>query len=141
MDNFLGQKYEYPQTRNIIAKGWSGMLFLLFLMMIADIVECGIKNDFSFLTKDPGSKGLWFIVIMTIINVSIQISVQTFESKKFRWFVFSLTLLYTLFFIGHQVVHLVMGEGIDIHFFLDITHHLLGIWAVIFAYKWAKYSN
>lgn len=141
MDNFLGQKYEYPQTRNIIAKGWSGMLFLLFLMMITDIVECGIKNDFSFLTKDPGSKGLWFIVIMTIINVSIQILVQTFESKKFRWFVFSLTLLYTLFFIGHQVVHLVMGEGIDIHFFLDITHHLLGIWAVIFAYKWAKYSN
>ena len=80
MDNFLGQKNVHLQTRNIIAKGWSGMLFLLFLMMITDIIECGIKNDFRFLIKDPGTKGLCFIAIMTIINVSIQISVQTFES-------------------------------------------------------------
>jgi hypothetical protein len=141
MNNLNGQKLEYQQTRNIISKGWSGMLFLLFLMMITDIVEGGIKNDFSILIKDPGVKGLWFIAIMTIMNVIIQILIQTLENKKFRWFVFGLTLLYTLFFVGHQVNHILSGEGIDIHFFLDITHHFLGIWATIFAFKWAKNTN
>lgn len=136
MSNLNVQKEEYIQTRNIITKGWSGMLFLLLLMMITDIVECGMKNDFHFLIKDPGIIGLWIIVTVAIINVIIQIAVQTFEGKKFRWFVFILTLLYTLFFVGHQIKHLSMGEGMDVHFFLDIAHHLLGGWSTIFAYKW-----
>jgi hypothetical protein len=132
------KKTEHLQIRNIIAKSWQGMLMLLFLMMFTDIIECGMKNDFTFLIKDPGTKGLWFIAIVTIVNVITQVSIHTFESKSFRWFVFGVSILYTLFFIGHQVVHLANGEGADFHFFLDITHHILGIWASIYAYKWAK---
>ena len=65
-------------------------------------------------------------------------AIKTFENRKFRWFVFGLTCLYTLFFIGHQVNHLLSAEGIDFHFFIDIAHHILGIWAIMFSYKWGK---
>jgi hypothetical protein len=131
-------KNDNLKVRSIIIKGWSGMLFLLLLMMITDLVECGMKNDFTLLLRDPGISGLNFIVIMTVTNVLVQIALLTFENKKFKWFVFVLTLLYTLVFIGHQANHLIAGEGIDIHFFLDLTHHLLGIWATIFAFRWTQ---
>lgn len=126
------------QFRSIISKCWNGMLLLLLLMMITDIVECGMRNDFTFLTQDPGNNGLWFIVVMAITNICMQVSVQTFESKIFIWFVFGATLLYTLLFVMHQIIHLISGEGVDYHFYLDITHHLMGVWAAIFAFKWAK---
>jgi hypothetical protein len=29
-----------------ISRAFSGMLFLLFLMMLTDITECGMKNDY-----------------------------------------------------------------------------------------------
>jgi len=31
-----------------------------------------------------------------------------------------------------------LGEGIDLHFFLDLTHHVLGITAIVYSYKWLK---
>ena len=129
------------KIRSVITKGWSGMLFVLLLMMITDLIECGMKNDFSLLLKDPGISGLYLIVIMAITNVIVQISVFTFENKIFKWTVFVLSMLYTLLFVAHQVDHLMAGEGIDMHFFLDITHHLLGIWTTIYAYKWARLRN
>ena len=121
-----------------ISKAFSGMLFLLFLMMLTDITECGMKNDFTLLLKDPGIKGLYFISTMTIINVLIQVSVFSFGNILFRYSILILSILYTLFFLAHQIIHLTAGEGIDIHFFLDITHHLLGAWAIIYSYKWTK---
>ena len=127
---------ENCRIENVISKSFSGMLFLLFLMMLTDITECGIKNDFTLLHKDPGVKGLYFISAMTIINVLLQVTVFTIRKILFRKVVFLISILYTLFFIIHQVIHLRSGEGIDIHFFLDLTHHILGILAIIYSYNW-----
>lgn len=140
MNKLIEAKLAQLQMKNIISKGWSGMLFLLFLMMLTDIIEGGMKKDFTLLIQDPGIRGLWFIAFMTITNVCVQMAIYTFEDRNFRWFVFGLTLFYTLFFIGHQLNHILSGEGIDIHFFLDITHHAIGFWATRYAYKWAKYT-
>lgn len=114
------------------------MLFLLFLMMLTDLVEFGMAGDFSPLTKDPGIAGLWFIVVMTCVNVLTQMCLQVFDARLSRWIFFYLTIIYTLTIISHQVNHLIAGESFDIHFLLDITHHILGIWASIAAYQWAK---
>jgi hypothetical protein len=129
------------KLRDIIVQGWMGMLSLLLLMMLTDLTEAGMKGDFSSLLKDPGMKGLWFIVVMVSANVLVQISVRAFEGKSFRWAVFGLTAFYTLVFIGHQATHLMAGEGFDIHFILDIVHHVLGFWASMAAYRWAKASE
>lgn len=126
--------------RDIIVQGWSGMLFLLFLMMLIDLIEFGMKGDFSALIKDPGVNGLWFIVIMTGINVIAQISMRTFDNKSFRWIMFGATAIYTMVFVGHQISHLIPGV-FDFHFVIDVVHHILGVWASIAAYRWARSSD
>jgi hypothetical protein len=124
------------KLRNIVVHGWMGMLSLLLLMMLTDLTEFGMKGDFSPLRRDPGMGGLWFIVVMVSVNVLAQIAVRTFEGKVFRRLIFGATACYTLIFVGHQVTHLIKGEGFDIHTILDIVHHTLGIWASVAAYRW-----
>jgi hypothetical protein len=127
-----------PKLQGIISQGWVGRLFLLLLMMLTEITEFGMKGDLSPLRSDPGKGGLWFIVIAASANALIQVSVKTFDSAPFRWFIFALSFLYTLIFVGHQTTHLMLGEGFDIHFVLDLVHHILGIWSTVAAYKWSR---
>ena len=129
------------RLRHIVVQGWAGMLSLLLLMMLTDLMEFGMKGDFSPLSKDPGTGGLWFIAVVICINVLVQISVRSFDGKYFRWAIFGATTLYTLVFIGHQTTHLMLGEGFDIHAVLDITHHILGIWASAAAFRWATRNS
>jgi len=129
------------KLKNILVQGWVGMLFLLFLMILTDLVEFGMRSDFTSLNSDPGIAGLWFIVIFSSVNVLMQISIQTFDSKGSRWVFLFITVIYTFIMIAHQLNHLVTGEGFDMHFVLDVTHHILGIGASIAAYKYVKLGN
>ncbi len=69
------------KIRRVIVQGWLGMLLLLFLMIITDIVEFGMRGDFSPLNKDPGTAGLWFIVVLTCVNVLTQMFIQVTEER------------------------------------------------------------
>ena len=124
--------------RDIIVQGWSGMLFLLFLMMLVDINELGMKGDFSALSVDPGVGGLWFIVIMSCINVLVQLMMRNFKGKVFRWLVFGSTVIYTFLFVIHQIEHMSAGLVVDTHLIIDLVHHTLGISAAVAAFRWAR---
>ena len=136
---------EESKYQGILLQGWIGMLFLLLTMFITDIVEQAIKGSFesfsTFLAEDPGIVGLWILACMICANVVMQMVIRVIRKKCWRWFAFYSTLIYTLFFLTHQINHIVSGEGFDIHFVIDITHNILGFWASWATYKWAVYSE
>jgi hypothetical protein len=127
--------------QNIIIQGWVAMLLLLLTMFITDILELAMTGDYyrtsEFLLKDPGINGLWFLSCLICINVLVQMVVRVINQKKCRWFIFVLTAFYGLFFLGHQIFHLINGEGYDIHFILDTTHNIVAACALWTSYKWA----
>ena len=133
---------DHNKYQNLLAQGWNGMLFLLLTMFITDIVELTIQGNFQhasdFMAKDPGTRGLWLLACLICFNVLVQMTVRSVNSTACRRFIFWATTLYTLFFAGHQVRHLLAGEGWDIHFVLDTTHNIVGAWASWAAYKWAQ---
>lgn len=124
--------------RSNIVQGFVGMLFLLLMMTDADLVKAGLTQNFSLLQRDPGIIGLWLTSIAVSANVLIQIAIRTFDNKKFRWSIFGISIVYVLLFVLHQIFHFIAGDGIGIHFMFDITHHIIGIWVIINAFKWAK---
>lgn len=132
-----GHKYQ-----GILLQGWVGMLFVLITMLITDVLEYSIRGEYeelsSLLAKDPGMNGLWFLSGMICFNVIAQMLIKTIYKKSCVWRAFWITLAYTLFFIFHQMVHVVNGEGFGIHTILGITHHVLGMWATWAAYQWAR---
>ena len=128
--------------RAITAQAWAGMLFLLLTMFIADLVRLSIEGEFAALTRalaaDPGRTGLWILVLLICANTLIQVAIRTFQSPAFRWFLFAASVLYTAFFVAHQIAHVAGGESFGLHTFLDLTHHALGFWACWASWQWAR---
>ena len=125
------------RRRATIAQSYVAMLLLLQMMFVTDLVELGMKGDFSPLLRDPGTTGLWVMVGVACLNVLGQLSAR-FVQGRARWALFALTLAYTLFFVGHQAEHLVAGDGVDMHFLLDLAHHGAGLIGTLSAYRLAR---
>jgi len=53
-------------------------------MALTDLIEFSMSNDFTPLINDPGIAGLWFIVIMTCMNVLVQISIHAVDTQFSR---------------------------------------------------------
>jgi len=129
------------KIKNVIVQGYVGMLFLLIIMTVSDLTVAGLSKNFDLLQNDPGTIGLWMTAVILSINVLIQISVRTFDSKKFRQSIYVASIIYTLLFVAHQIFHFAAGEGVTIHLLYDITHHIIGVWVIIYARKWVKLSE
>ena len=124
--------------RNIIVQGYVGMLFLLIMMTVSDLTLAGLSQNFDLLQNDPGTVGLWMAAVLLCINVLIQIAIRTFDGRKFRQSIYVASIIYMLLFIAHQLFHFAVGDGVTIDLIYDTTHHILSIWVIIYAYKWAK---
>lgn len=131
---------EREGIRNVIVQGYVGMLFLLIIMTVSDLTVAGLSQNFDLLQNDPGILGLWMTAVFLSVNVLIQISVRTFDGKKFRQSIYFISIIYMLLFVGHQIFHFAAGDGITIDLMYDLTHHALGIWVIIYARKWAKFE-
>ena len=122
--------------KKIISTAWLGMALLIMMMQITDLIEAGMAMDFTSFNEHLKMSGLWLISVMLIINIAVQMIVVTFDHPNAKKAVFVMSILYTAFMIYHQIDHLIGGDRYDIHFNFDILHHTLGVWAIIFSYKW-----
>ena|SRR3990170_5835057 len=124
--------------KSIIVQGYVGMLFLLIMMTVSDLTVAGLSQNFGPLQNDPGTVGLWMTAAILCINILIQIAIRTFDGKKFRQGIYVMSIIYVLLFVAHQIFHFVAGDGVTIDLMYDTTHHIIGVWVIIYARKWAK---
>lgn len=124
--------------QSIIAQGYVGMLFLLVMMTVSDLTVAGLSKNLDLLQNDPGTIGLWMTAVLLCINVLIQIAVRTFDGKKFRQSIYVASIIYMLLFVAHQIFHFAAGDGVTIDLMYDTTHHIIGVWVIVYARKWAK---
>lgn len=124
--------------RSVIVQGYVGMLFLLIMMTVSDLTVAGLSKNLDILQNDPGTIGLWMTAVLLCINVLMQIAIRTFDGKKFRQIIYVASIIYMLLFVAHQIFHFAAGDGVTIDLMYDITHHIIGVWVIIYARKWAK---
>lgn len=131
--------------RTILSTAWAGMLAILLAMLLIDPLQHAMAGQYEVLTRtlqhDPGTLGLRVLIGMLCANTLIQVGIQMFGGHAWRNFVLVITVLYGLFFLIHQVVHVMSGEALGLHTMLDVTHHLLAASAVVAAYQWRKASD
>ena len=82
---------DHNKYQNLLAHGWSGMLFLLLTMFITDIVELTIQGNFQhasdLMARDPGARGLWFLACLICFNALVQMAVRSVNSTAYRRFI------------------------------------------------------
>lgn len=126
--------------RQTLSAAWSGMLAVLITMLLLDPIQHAMNGRYAELSqslkKDPGELGLTLLIGMLCFNALIQVGIQLFSNHAWRVFVLIASMTYGLFFLIHQVVHLIGGETFGLHTVLDLTHHILAIASVLTAWKW-----
>ena len=125
--------------RSTVAQGWSMMLMAFILILFCNLMKSAIHGDFHGWIKDPGMGGLPILVSVMVIYIFMPMLVRTISAQWFRWVVVALAVFFTMFFVAHQLSHVLAGDReFDIIQALDFTHHTLGIWVVVLASKWAR---
>lgn len=116
------------------------MLAVLIAMLMVDVLSHAMRGKYQQLSEalanDPGVLGLRVLVSMLCINALVQASVHIFSSPAFRIFVLIVSVVYAIFFVAHQLIHLFKGEKFGLHSILDVTHHALGAVAIWAAWQW-----
>lgn len=130
---------ENKQLRELVAIGWIMMLMVIVLMFIIDLSKSAIYTDFSKWASDPGYGGLKALIVVLTIYLFMPMLIRTVNARWFRWTVVVLTIFFTLFFIAHQISHMLAGDKpMSIFHVLDFSHHVLGIWTASLAVIWAR---
>ncbi|WP_265706905.1 TubC N-terminal docking domain-related protein [Verminephrobacter aporrectodeae] len=61
------------------------------------------------------------------------------RARWFRCVIAGVTIMATLFFVAHEIAHLLTGDmPFGMRHALDFSHHLLGIWVTTAAIQWAR---
>lgn len=130
-------KHEY--LRQTIMIGWIALLQLVVAMFIVAIYRGAIANDFTGFTRDPGTLGIDVMIIVFTIYAFIPVLVRVTDWRPFRWFMVGASVFFLLFFIAHQLTHMfVDNTPLNLYHVLDFAHHLLMVWMIASAIRWAR---
>jgi hypothetical protein len=116
------------------------MLALLLAMLMVSPLQYAMNGQYEALTwvlrEDPSPLGLQVLVVILCLNALVQVTVHARSCRTAKVSVFILSVLYGLFFLVHNIVHLISGEALGLQSILDFTHHVLAGFAVWAAWRW-----
>ena len=121
-----------PNHRAIIATSWGGMLALLLAMLMLSPLQYAMNGQYEALTKvlreDPSPLGLQVLIVMLCLNALVQVTVHARSCRTAKVSVFILSVLYGLFFLAHNIVHMLGGEPLGLQSVLtSLTTHWLDL--------------
>jgi hypothetical protein len=132
-------KGNYSKYRDLTAQGWILMFIIFLAMFVVDLTHSAILQDFTKWQKDPGSAGLSILIIIMAIYALMPMLIKSIQAKWFRRTVIGVTVFFTLFFVAHQITHLLAGDKpFGVMHVLDFSHHVLGVWVIVVATLWLK---
>lgn len=135
-------KSEPSKYRDIVAQGWVMMYLVFMAMFITDLTKSAINLDFTKWKNDPGIGGLSILSVVMVIYVFMPMLVKSIEARWFRGLAIGIASFFTLFFIAHQLTHLLAGDKpFGILHILDFSHHALGVWVVVASSLWFRESS
>ncbi|MEJ2418821.1 MAG: hypothetical protein P8Y45_18195 [Exilibacterium sp.] len=125
--------------RLLITIGWICLLQIVILMFLVYLMRSAVDNDFLSWSKDPGEFGLDMMYIVFTIYIFIPILTQIFSAKIFRWFLVLIGILFFLFFVAHQLSHMIIDNtSLSLVHLLDFAHHFLSLWVIVISIRWAR---
>ncbi len=129
-----------PNYRAIVATSWCGMLALLLAMLMLSPLQLAMNGQYQELTlllqTDPGPLGLKVLVVLLCLNAVLQVTVHARSCRTAKVCILVFSVLYGLFFLVHNIAHMLSGEPFGLQSVLDFTHHALAGFAIWGAWRW-----
>jgi hypothetical protein len=134
-----------PKQENLrqsIIIGWIALIQLVVVMFIVAIYRGAIANDFTGFVKDPGSLGIDIMIVVFTIYALVPVLVRAIDWRVFRWFMVGISVFFLLFFIAHQLTHMIVDNTqLNLYHVLDFAHHFLMLWIIACTIRWARHRG
>lgn len=125
--------------RQSVVIGWVNLLQLVVVMFVISLLKSAIENDFTPFGRDPGIMGMNIMIVVFTIYAVIPILVKMFDAQAFRWFIVGISIFFLLFFIAHQLTHMIVDKmPLNLYHLLDFAHHFIILWVIVSAIRWAR---
>lgn len=115
---------------------------LLLAMLMLSPLQLEMSDQYQELTlliqRDPGPICLKVLIELLCLNAIVQVTVHARSCRTAKVCILVLSVLYGLFFLAHNIVHMVGGEPLGLQSVLDFTHHALAGFAIWGAWRWQK---
>lgn len=125
--------------RQTVIVGWINLLQLVVVMFVVSLITSAIANDFTRFGKDPGYAGLNIMIVVFAIYAAVPILVRAYDGHAFRWFMVGISIFFLLFFIAHQLTHMMVDKTpLTLYSILDFSHHFIMLWVIVCTIRWAR---
>ncbi|WP_169315425.1 hypothetical protein [Verminephrobacter aporrectodeae] len=125
--------------RAVVVLGWVQMCMVMVAMFIIDLSRSAIGEDFSNWAGDMSYGGLLVMTGVFTLYFFMPMFALVVRARWFRCVIAGVTIMATLFFVAHEIAHLLTGDmPFGMRHALDFSHHLLGIWVTTAAIQWAR---
>lgn len=118
---------------------WIALVQLVMVMFIMALLSGAVNNEFTRFSKDPGEAGIKIMIIVFTIYIILPLLIKLIDHKIFRWTIFGLCIFFFLFFLAHQLTHMIVDKmPLGLHHTLDFAHHIIMILAAVLTFLWAR---
>ncbi len=125
VDETQGWASQFIRKQSLVIIGWLSMLSLLAARYVAVVTEWSINGNKALLDVD-----IWTFRIGIPLAFAVLILCCLSRNQSVRKIVFSITTLYTLYFVVSQFG--LIGEGSNLKLlFVDLMQYVVGIWTIL----------
>jgi hypothetical protein len=125
--------------RRSVFIGWIVLLQAVVVMYVVTFLRAMIDNDFTDFIRHPGHGGANLMIVVMTIYLFIPVLVKIADWVIFRWVIFGVSIFFFLFFVAHQLTHMIMdGIPLNMAHLVDFAHHIIALWVIYSAFKWAR---
>lgn len=128
--------------RNTISICWIVLLQLVMVMFLIGLLYGAMANDFSEFATHPGEFGINSTIITVSFYATLALLVRFFNHVVFKWFVFGMAVFFFLFFVAHQLSHIIVdNKTLALFNLLDFLHHGVAMLCAVLSFLWARIKN
>jgi len=125
--------------RNALIIGWIQLLQIVVVMFIVSILRAAVDNDFTGFVKDPGTLGTNVMIVVFTIYAALPFILKLFGHTFMRWLNFGLLIFFFLFFVAHQLTHMIVDQmPLNLYHLLDFAHHIIILIMAYIGFLWAR---
>lgn len=128
--------------RAVVVLGWVQMCMVMVAMFVVDLSRSAIEQDFSNWARDMSAGGLLVMTGIFGLYFFMPMLALVSQARWFRYVIAGVTIFVTLFFVAHEIAHLLTGDmPFGLRHVLDFSHHILGVWVATAAIQWARIGH
>ncbi len=139
-DTSLNQKKRSRSgnLQSTLAFGWLVLLVLFLAIVLSQLMQAAINDDFTRFAQHPGQSGWVTSSILIFVYGMMALLTRLLDHRWFRWLNVILLAAVTAAMMKHQVQHMLEGMTYGLTGLVDMAHHIVGVVLVVLAVRWAR---